>query len=106
MKKLFVAALTAVAFVVAGSAAANDDSKLPGSVNIENATAAAFAVAVAVTIVNGSSTPVIDDKPVQECKDGEELVNGVCVPTTTITVTNSVTTTVPVTTSVTTTRVN
>lgn len=106
MKNLFVAAVTAVALSVAGSAIANDDSKLPGGFTVEQAAAGAFALGVALTIATNSDSPFIDTETKPVCKDGEELVNGVCVPTTTITVTNTVTTTLPVTTSVTTTRVN
>lgn len=108
MKKLFVAALTAVAFAVAGPALANEDNKslLPGGFGTEEVVAVVFAVGVGLTIASGSSTPVIDTETKPVCKDGEELVNGVCVPTTTITVTNSVTTTLPVTATVTTTGVN
>lgn len=111
MNKLLVAAALTAAIGLTAPASAND---LPGTPEIQKASALAVATLVGVVIINGSDTPTVKTTPGpgpgpgpgEECEEGEELVNGVCVPSTTTTVTTSVTTTLPVTTTVTATGVN
>lgn len=104
MNKLLVAATIAAALGLSTQAFA---TQLPGKPEFQRASAAGVTALVAFTIINGSDTPTVKTTPGpgpgpgEECEEGEELVNGVCVPSTTTTVTTSVTTTLPVTTTVT-----